>query len=78
MGTVYTELKRYKEAEQAYLKCMELTPRYRPLLKNLALNYFLAKNYQECINVIEQIELRGDEQLTYMLSESRRLTQDSN
>ncbi|MFT7606671.1 MAG: O-antigen ligase [Saprospiraceae bacterium] len=74
MGTIYTEMGRYAEAEEVYLKGLELTPKYRTLLKNLALNYFQDKKYRECIKVIEQMNIRGDEQLTYMLNESRLLT----
>lgn len=73
MGSVYTEMERFEEAEKIYLRCIKLTPQYRQVLKNMALNYFQWGKYSECVQVIEKMDLRGDVQLTYMLNESRRL-----
>ena len=73
MGTIYTEMKRYPEAEKVYLQGLALTPKYRQELKNLALNYYQWGKYAECLKVIENMEIYGDEQLTLLQSEAKRL-----
>ncbi|MFT4664336.1 MAG: O-antigen ligase [Polaribacter sp.] len=72
-GTIYTQMENYVEAEKVYLDCIKLTPNYRALLKNLALNYFKQSDFQNCLQTISKMEIRGDEQLVYMQQESIRL-----
>lgn len=75
LGTVYIEMGRYQEAAAVYETCLQLTPQYFPALKNRALNAFFQKKYADCIQYIEGMNWQGDEQLTYMLEESRRQLQ---
>ena len=49
-GRVYSELGRFKEAEQAYLKALEATPGYRGVWNNLGNNAYRQQNFSQAID----------------------------
>ena len=49
-GRVYSELGRFKEAEQAYLKAIEATPGYRGVWNNLGNNAYRQQNFSQAID----------------------------
>lgn len=59
-GTLYTEMKQYDKAIDNYKKALQLTPEFEITLKNLAVNYYLAEKYKECIETIGKINTAGD------------------
>ncbi len=53
-GRVYSELGRFKEAEQAYLKALEATPNYRGVWNNLGNNAYRQQNFSQAIDYYTQ------------------------
>lgn len=53
-GRVYSELGRFKEAEQAYMKALEATPSYRGVWNNLGNNAYRQQNFSQAIEYYMQ------------------------
>ena len=53
-GRVYSELGRFKEAEQAYMKALEATPNYRGVWNNLGNNAYRQQNFSQAIDYYTQ------------------------
>jgi len=70
-GTLYTEMKQYDKAIESYQKGLRLTPEYGTLLKNLAVNYYLAGKYKECIETIAKINTAGDPYWANLLNDAK-------
>ena len=49
-GRVYSELGRFKEAEQAYMKALKATPSYRGVWNNLGNNAYRQQNFSQAID----------------------------
>ncbi|HEX7903307.1 MAG TPA: O-antigen ligase family protein [Chitinophagaceae bacterium] len=60
MGTIYTDMGQFDKAIEAYQQGLKITPQYPILLKNLAVNYFDAKNFPACIATIGKMEKDAD------------------
>lgn len=60
MGTIYTDMGQFDKAIEAYQQGLKITPQYPILLKNLAVNYFSAKNFPACIATIGKMEKDAD------------------
>ncbi|SUZ80629.1 uncharacterized protein METZ01_LOCUS33483, partial [marine metagenome] len=53
-GRVYSELGRFKEAEQAYMKALKATPSYRGVWNNLGNNAYRQQNFSQAIDYYMQ------------------------
>ena len=53
-GRVYSELGRFKEAEQAYMKALKATPSYRGIWNNLGNNAYRQQNFSQAIDYYMQ------------------------
>ena len=49
-GRIYSELGRFKEAEQAYIKALKATPSYRGIWNNLGNNAYRQQNFSQAID----------------------------
>ncbi len=72
-GTIYTDTDQFEKAIVAYEQAIKIVPDYDIVLKNLAVNYFRVKNYSACIQSLNKVKTEGDEYLTGLLNEAKRL-----
>ena len=71
-GTIYTDLKQYDKAIESYKQAQKITPHYDIVLKNLAVNYFMAADYPNCIATLEKLDLSHEDYLRQMLEEAKK------
>lgn len=71
-GTIYTDLKQYDKAIYCYERAIKLTPYFNIVLQNLALNYFMANNFQGCLTTLDKLNIENDEYLKGMKNEAKR------
>jgi len=58
-GNILFKLKKYQEAHDQYIKTIELDPKHAYAYNNLALLYYMAKNYQRALDYLNQAEVNG-------------------
>jgi O-antigen ligase len=70
-GTIYTELKQYDKAIECYKHAQHIAPHYDIVLKNLAVNYFMANDFTNCIATVEQMKAPRDAYFDRMLADAK-------
>jgi len=58
-GNILFKLKRYKEANSQYQEAIKINPQHGDAYNNLASLYYIAKQYQEALDYLEQAEANG-------------------
>jgi len=58
-GNIFFKLKRYQEAHVQYLEAVKVNPQHGNAYNNLASLHFMAKQYQEALNYLDQAEASG-------------------
>ncbi len=71
-GTIYTDMGQFDRAIQSYEKGLSIVPQHDIILKNLSVNYFNVENYKGCIDVLNKIQINGDEYLLNLLAEAKK------
>lgn len=72
IGTIYTDMEEYDKAIENYTRALQLAPSFGPALKNLATNYYLVGNYADCIQILEKVNIEGDEILTSVMNDAKK------
>ena len=71
LAAVYFDLKQYQNAIDNYKKSLEYVPDFVPVLKNLAMTYYLAGDYTACIETMGKFNPEGDQAMINALNDAK-------
>jgi pentatricopeptide repeat protein len=58
-GNIYFKMKKLQEAHDQYVECIKQDPRHEKAYNNLINIYFMAKQYQKAMELVEQADSTG-------------------